>query len=81
MRTDYNELLDNLSYLKRQEIIKEISLLVSNVRGEVTETLTIAKNSDEQINKSMCEYEQIVKTSENLISEIYKVGNEIKKVN
>ena len=34
-----------------QEIIKEISLLVSNVRGEVTETLTIAKNSDEQINK------------------------------
>ena len=24
MRTDYNELLDNLSYLKRQEIIKEI---------------------------------------------------------
>ena len=64
-----------------QEIIKEISLLVSNVRGEVTETLTIAKNSDEQINKTMGEYEQIVKTSENLISEIYKVGNEIKKVN
>ena len=35
----------------------------------------------EQINKTMGEYEQIVKTSENLISEIYKVGNEIKKVN
>ena len=64
-----------------QEIIKEISLLVSNVRGEVAETLTIAKNSDEQINKTMGDYEQIVKTSENLISEIYKVGNEIKKVN
>ena len=29
----------------------------------------------------MGEYEQIVKTSENLISEIYTVGNDIKKVN
>ena len=54
---------------------------VANVKGEVTETLLIAKKSDEQINKTMEEYGEIVKTSEKLISEIYSVGNEINKVN
>ena len=64
-----------------QEIIKEIMSSVANVKGEVTETLLIAKKSDEQINKTMEEYGEIVKTSEKLISEIYSVGNEINKVN
>ena len=64
-----------------QEIIKEIVSSVANVKGEVTETLSIAKKSDEQINKTMEEYEEIVEASEKLITEIYNVGNEINKVN
>ena len=64
-----------------EEIIKEIVSSVANVKGEVTETLSIAKKSDEQINKTMEEYEEIVEASEKLITEIYNVGNEINKVN
>ena len=64
-----------------QNIIKEIYNLVNNVREEVAETVKIAKNNDEQINRTIEEYSNILKASEELINGVYNVGEEVEKVN
>lgn len=64
-----------------QIIIKDINDLVHNVRREVNNTVSIAKNNDDQIKKTINEYAKILEASDELIKGVYNVGGEVDKVN
>ena len=71
----------NSSAEEIQILIREIFGTINVFDKEVAETLKIAEKSDEIINNTINEYEDIKKSSDELINQISIIGKEIVKVN